>query len=263
LRSRRTLCCLAFAILPAFAGCQGSGSGGNSDEHSWWDWGAKNPPPSNKSGSPFSTAATYNRNNTSDMGVTLYDGTSHATPTAPPCNQPAAPANPNLPANPPYTTPPAMNPGAAYPQNYPMYANAGAAPAPTGYWVYQPAAGSPVVYPNGGAPVIPVYSPPQGVPGPVPGPAMQGNGPMPAPNPIGFNQPGAYPANNPAMVPTNPPVYTPLPGNVPPPGLGPAEPQRANPPAYGAPAGGDTHGMGGPVYEPGRFLTGPSGAAQP
>ena len=92
--TREALYCLALAIGPLLIGCQSTGGGDNGAvEHtSWWDWGYKTPLSTVTAGSPFSAAATYNRNNTSDMGITLYDGTNRAKSCPPPASTPAASA---------------------------------------------------------------------------------------------------------------------------------------------------------------------------
>ncbi len=222
LGSRETLYCLALVIALTLAGCQATGGENAGDRQgSWWNWGEKTAPPTTTSGSPFSAAATYNRNNNpSNMGLTLYDSTSHDKPAPPPAN-PTAPA-------PCASAPPPAAPGFAYPPNPPIYVNVapGAVPggnavpgvvgsAPTGYWIYQPANGYPAPYQNGVPLCIPVYGPPaNGYPGP--GPAMaNGNLPTP-PNLSGSPVPaGAYPMNSPpnypAMAPANVPVNLPPP----------------------------------------------------
>jgi hypothetical protein len=251
---RETLFFLALAIVPAVAGCQSSGS----ENGSAWDWGAKTPPPTTTNSSPFSAAATYNRNNNpSGMGFTLYDGPAHAKPAAPQCDPPGplpnssgsvpssgttAPAGGGL-----YFPPGNPNPGPnAFPQG-PAPGMAG--PAPTGYWIYQPANGNPAAYPNGAPLLIPVYGPPAGgLPGNAR--AMSGGGPSPPSLPA---QTGAYPPNYPANFsePRNPPPPDSPAGTA------------INPQRYAAPAAGNQPGVLEPLYVPGSFASGPAAGRSP
>ena len=271
--NRETLSCLAVAIVLALAGCQASGTGenGSTEQGSWWNWGKKTPPPSTTSGSPFSAAATYNRQNTSEtgMGLTVYDGSAHAKPASPP------PAT--LPANAPCTNAvPPVTPGATSPPGSPIYANAGpvavpggGAPpgmigaAPTGYWVYQPANGPPVANNNGVPLCIPVYGQAANVNSGYGASLPNGNPAVPsnmAAYPVQAGPcPMNYPQNSPAMTSVNGPVNggSPLPPNV------AAGVQPANAPSYGAPAIGNLQGNGTPQYAPGGYLTVPPPAGAP
>ena len=275
--SRETLCCLALAVTLALAGCQASGTSetAGAEQGSWWNWGTKTAPPSTTSGSPFSAAATYNRENTSQsqMGITLYDGSAHAKPASPP------------PANLPGTSPgasgvPPATPGAAYPPGSPMCAGAGpnAVPgggppgmigaAPSGYWVYQPANGYPAMNQNGAPLCVPVYGPPMNGNFGYGPPPMNGN-PAATPNAAAFPvQAGSYPANYPAMAAGNAAVSAPA--NMPVTGSPPVPPNAAagvrpiNSQGYGTPASGDPQGNVTPQYAPGGFVPGsPATAGTP
>ena len=114
------------------------------------------------------------------MGVTLYDGSSHAksaAPAATPSNAPACPTGTAAPAIPNYAYPP----GNPVPVNAAPNAIPGGGPvpamngvAPTGYWIYQPANPYPVMGPNNVPQVIPVYGPPMnGNCGPAPETAVR------------------------------------------------------------------------------------------
>ena len=228
--NRETLSCLAVAIVLALAGCQASGTGenGSTEQGSWWNWGKKTPPPSTTSGSPFSAAATYNRQNTSEtgMGLTVYDGSAHAKPASPP------PAT--LPANAPCTNAvPPVTPGATvhlvvrytrtlgrlrFPAAAHLPGMIGA--APTGYWVYQPANGPPVANNNGVPLCIPVYGQAANVNSGYGASLPNGNPAVPsnmAAYPVQAGPcPMNYPQNSPAMTSVNGPVNggSPLPPNV-------------------------------------------------
>ncbi len=263
MRNRELLCCVA--LLLAIAGCQGSdGTGGGA--MSWW--GQKESPPSNPNGSPFSAAATYNRQNTGDMGITLYDGSSHAKPSPPPANPPcvmpgASPAPP-------------MSPGPAYPPSGPMYPSYGPNPGPgggpspgtvgsppTGYWVYQPANGYPVANQNGVVPCIPVYGQPMNA-YPGYGPVANGSPAMP-PNTAGYPSPtSGYPVNYPSMAPANAATAAPVASNTPMLPYAAAGVQPVNAPGYGAPTIGNPQGYVPSPYAPGGFVPGsPATAGAP
>ncbi len=176
---------LAIAFLLAIVGCQADGD--------------NSPPSSSANRSPFSSTATYNRNNTGDYGLTLIDSNSH---------KPTSSDNPPVCLPPPASGVQAAPPGSAYPPPGPAYQMAGpnlatgasvpgAAGAPTGYWVYQPASG------YGVTKVVPVFGPQPGQPPAFGQPASGGPtpaGPMP---PAGYpvNAAGGYPAMPPNMAP--------------------------------------------------------------
>ncbi len=237
-RSRKTLCCLAIAFVGTLSGCQAPST------------------PSSKNGSPFSEAATYNRQNTSDMGLTIYDGTSHDKPSTPPSTPPVPPSSGNCPqgTNYPANRPVFANPPVSAP-GMPVSAPGMAGPAPIGYWVYQPAAGYPAVSQSGFAPVIPVYGPPAGgMPGNTP--AMPGGGPMSPAVPV---QPGPYaggPATNyPAMAPGNGPVSPTWNGNGSLPPTAAAGSQPVDPRNYPPPVGNPPQTFGSPSYTPASSYT--------
>jgi len=236
--SREALCYLALVITLTLAGCQAPGGSENAGDRqgSWWDWGTKTPPPTTTSGSPFSAAATYNRNNTSNMGLTLYDSSSHDKPASLPTTPPAA--------APCASVAPPATPGPVYPPNPAIYPNVGpgaipgggAVPgpvAPTGYWVYQPANGYPAPYQNGVPLCIPVYGPPtNGYPGS--GSAITNGTPAATPNMSGSPaQAGAYPMNYPPNYPAMAPVNMPV--NLPPSnGIGPIQVPSTSDPSRSA-----------------------------
>ncbi len=255
LRNGEVLCCLALAIGLMLAGCQTSGT--------------NEAPRSTANGSPFSAAATYNRQNTGDMGLTLYDGAARAKAAPPPVNPPiAAPgASAAPPAVPGTVCPP---PGSVYPTAGPItFSGNGAAPnivgaAPAGYWIYQPANGSPVTNQNGGPQyVVPVYGPPINA---YPGyGATQTSGIPVAP----YNMP-SYPVQGTANSMNYPPMAavsapgTPCAGSTPiPPSAMPGG-QPLNSPGYGAPAISNPQVGIAPLYVPGGFVTGsPTTATAP
>jgi len=242
--------------MSALTGCQSSGGSENAAEHaSWWDWSTKTPPSSNPNGSPFSTAATYNRQNTSEMGLTVYDGTSHAKPPAPPPTSPSTAPCPGA-------APPA-NPSTVCPPGSPTYVNAGpnlgpgvGGAAPTGYWVYQPAYGYPAINQAGGPQVIPVYGPPMG--------GVPGNGPMTTNGtptmPANSARAPAYPVNNPANFPAPAPVNTPFARGALAPPNGTVGVQPVGPPDSGAQTAGSPQPFTSPSYVQGGFPANPATA---
>jgi hypothetical protein len=242
---RGLYCCLTATGALAIAGCQFFGD---------------NPPQSSANGSPFSPAATNNRNNNpSEMGLTLVDS-SH--------NKSSSSSNSSSALPPPCLSGQATPPGPAYPPPGPMYgppvsnyAPGGpvpgqGAPAPSGYWVYQPANG------YGVTKVVPVYGPQQGELPPGIGQPIAG-GTMP-PGPV---QPSGYPANAAAGYPAMSPNYNP--GSVPFVGSSPVPPyaalQAAVPQGYGMPGPVYPQGNIAPSYAPGGMAVGaaPPPGAQP
>ena len=122
-------------------------------------------------------------------------------------------------------------------------------PAPSGYWVYQPANGF------GVSKVVPVYGP-QGDQPPGVGQPLYGGQGVPGP----MNQPGGYPVNvaadRPAMAPNNVPGGAPYAGGAPvPPSWGPQ--QTPYPQGYNNNPGTNyPQGAIGPSYAPAGYAGG-------